>query len=874
MSTLFSFCGHGPLASGKPRIAGGLSTTTTLGAMLLLFTAFTATTLFGQISYYGAIRGIAHDPSGAIVPNVKVSLIDQLRDVTRTTTTNPDGEYVFADVTPSTYTVRAEVAGFKVLDQRDVIVGTQGRITLDLTLQVGKVTESIEVTGAAPVIETASGSVSQLVNTQQLSDLPNIGRNPYIDAKLTPNIVQYGDPVMNRMEDQSTTANVEIAGSIGWVNNFIIDGVPTSDWASRPIIIPTIEAVQEVKVMTNTYDAEMGRTEGGMFNTILKSGTNLIHGTAYGSIRRNSLDANEFFNNAASPAIPLGPIPNDNWAGSIGGPVFIPHVYDGRNKTFWFFALEGYNDGSASSTAFFVPTAQERAGDFSSTVTAGGAPLIIYDPSSTVLNPDGTYTRTSFLAETGANVIPTAMINPVGANIAKYYQTPTTTPAYYGATDITASSSIYDKAREYVGKVDENFTSWWHVSASYMHCFTSEPGAAYFGGPAASDDWTLWRKEDVTAVNSLFTLSPTTVLAVRYGYNRFPNLFYVNSEHDGFNPSSLGFPSSFVGQMQGLQFPHINLTTVMAGDALSNSNSSYNNLYSNNLSAMISHSQGRHSLKAGFDFRRFNVQGYGYSDESGNFSFNGVFSQSSPVNPLPNTGADLADLLMGYPDTGDATRSVPLTDSTHYWGAFFQDDFRVTSRLTLNLGLRWERETGYHEIDNRLYSGFDENATNPLAPYVTGIVPKGVIEWAGQGNAPTTVGNPELNKLGPRLGFAYMINDKTVVRGGFGVLWDLSRPSGALMPRRALLQLRRISLPSTAMPPPRTPSPTLSPTACWSRWALPRAIFRESVRVSASSTPMEKRRELKRTPLTFSVSCPGEWHSRWGMWELADRNSP
>ena len=744
-------------------------------APLLLFVVVTATNLFGQISYYGAVRGSIKDPTGAVIPNLKVALVDESTNVTHTTTTSSDGEYVFPDVIPSTYTIKVEATGFKKLERKGVIVDVQARIIVDLTLEVGSVTESVEVTGAAPLIQTANASQNQALTTQELADLPNIGRNPYIDSKLTPNIVQYGNPVMNRMQDQSSTANMAIAGSLGWVNNYIIDGVPTSDFAARPIIIPTIEAVQEVNVMTNTYDAEMGRTEGGMFNTTLKSGTNLLHGAVYGAIRRNSLDANAFFNNATTPVTPLSPIPNDDWAGNIGGPVVVPHLYNGRNKTFWFFAMEGYNNGAENSATFYVPTALERVGDFSKTVSQSGAPIIIYDPLSTVPNPGGGYTRTTFLAETGKNAIPT--LNPVGKNIASYYGFPMTTPTYYGQPDVTLSTTSMSKGREYVGKIDENIRDWWHVSLSYMHCFTSEPGANFFGGPAASDDWTLWRKEDLTTINSLFTLSPTTVLAVRYGFNRFPNLFYVNSELSGFNPATLGFPTSYVNQMQGLQFPHIYLTTVLAGDSLSNSNSSYYNLYSNNLSAMLSKSRARHSLKVGFDFRRFVVTGLGYSDEAGSFSFNGVFSQSSPVSPLANTGADLADLLLGYPSTGDTTRSVGLTDFTHYYAIFGQDDFRVNSRLTLNLGLRWEREPGFQEVQNRLYTNFDKNALNPAAAFLNagnnpnGIVPRGLIQWAGQGGAPVNVANPELNKFGPRLGVAYRIDSKTVIRGGFGLLW-------------------------------------------------------------------------------------------------------
>ena len=755
----------------KPQIRTGLAHLTP-AAMVLLLLAVATAPLFGQMSYYGALRGMIHDPSGAVIPNAAVTLTDELQNVTRETTSNPDGEYVFADVVPSTYTIAVEVKGFKKYVRIGMIVDAAARITLDVSLEVGAPSQSIEVTAAAPLIETATATESQGVTTQQLADLPNIGRNALYDAKLTENVLFYGNPVMNRMCDQSSTANSSFGGSVGWVGTWLIDGIPTQDWDGRPTIIPSIEAVQEVKVLTNTYDAETGRNGGFVMNTILKSGSNDIHGDVFGAIRRNSMSANAFFNNAAD--LPLSPEGNNVWAGNIGGPLYLGHLYNGKDRTFWFFGYEGSDNSEPYSTTFFVPTAAEKAGDFTGVVSQSGAPIILYDPTSTNLS---TGQRQTFLSETGANAVPTSMINPIGAAIASHYVAPTTAPAYYGDPDITASSPALEKEQQYTGKLDEQFTKWWRASLSYMHCATLEPGPDYFGGPAASDAWFLWRKEDVTSINNMLTLSPSTVLAVRYGFNRFPNLFYTTSEREGYNPANLGFPTSYTSQLQGYLYPIISLSTVLAGDSQSAADNNNYNLYSNNVSAMLSHSVGRHSLKFGFDFRRMVVTGLDYSDEAGQFSFDGVFTQSAATSPLPNTGADLADLLLGYPSSGQVERSVSLTDYVHYYGIFAQDDVRVTARLTVNLGLRAEHEPGFQEIQNRLYTGFDESAVNPEAAYLNttnnpmGIVPHGVIQWAGQLGAPTSVANPEILKLGPRLGAAYELDNKTVLRGGFGVMW-------------------------------------------------------------------------------------------------------
>ena len=746
-------------------------------ATVLLVLAISVVPSFGQVSYYGAIRGIIHDPSGAVVPNAKITATDERQNTSRTTTTSAGGEYAFAEVTPSTYTITVEATGFKKLERKGVIVDTQAQIGLDLALEVGAVTQAVEVTAAAPMIETANASVGQAINEQKIEELPNVGRNALIMAKLAQNVIFTGNPVMNRMQDQGSTANVSIAGSVGWSGNWLIDGIPETDWDNRPILIASIEAVDEVKVMYNTYDAEMGRNAGFVVNTTLKSGTNALHGALFGAIRRNSMDANQFFNNATTPVTALTPIPNDNWAGNMGGPVIIPHLYDGRNKTFWFVAYEGYNNGTAYSGTFYQPTALERVGDFSQTkADAAGDPLLLYDPTTTNI---ATGARQTFLSEYGKNAIPQGMINPVGLAAAGYFPSPSTAPGYYGETDSTSATTSFSVGRQYVIKADEQFTNWWRASGSFMKCWTVEPGPGWFGGPAAQSGWALWRLEDLTAINNTITISPTTVLAVRYGYNRFPNQYYDITAIHGWDPAQLGFPSSLVSQMQYLSFPAFNMSTAYS---MGTPSDNYYNWYSNNLSAMVSHIHGRHSLKTGFDFRRLAVTGLDYSNAFGSYTFNGIFTQATPTSTYQPgtqivTGADVADLLLGYPQSGQIEKTVQLTDYEHYYGAFVQDDIRVNNRLTINAGLRWEHEPGFREIQNRLYTNFDETAVNPAANYMNpantpaGFVPHGVVQWAGQAGAPFSAGNPELEKLGPRLGAAYKINDKTVLRGGFALMW-------------------------------------------------------------------------------------------------------
>ncbi len=348
---------------------------------------------------------------------------------------------------------------------------------------------------------------------------------------------------------------------------------------------------------------------------------------------------------------------------------------------------------------------------------------------------------------------------------------------------MTFSVSQVSRARQYIGKLDQVLFPWWNVTLSLMRQQTVAPGPNFFGTMASNQQWRLDRTSNATAINNQFMINPTTVVAVSYGFNRFPNVFYTTSEVAGFNPATLGFPENYVQGMMGRKFPLITQTTVMAGDQLSNGNGSWNTYTNNTVAAIISHSHGRHNIKAGFDFRKMLVQGYGYGDMSGSFNFNGTFSASSPVAPISGTGADMADLLLGYPSSGTTSIAQKLTDYSYYYAAYVQDDFRVSSKLTLNLGLRWERETGLQEIENRLYVNFDENATNPLAPAAPALNPKGVIQFAGQGRNNTYVGDPNLNKVSPRIGFAYQINSQTVLRGGYGVIRaPQSSPGSPLAP--------------------------------------------------------------------------------------------
>jgi hypothetical protein len=722
-----------------------------------------STGLFAQ-SYLGGVRGLVQDPAKASVATAKVTLLNQGTNVARSALSNGQGEYVFSQIDPGTYVLSVEAPGFKKYEKHGIVVGTQEFLTLDLVMEVGAVSESVQVTEEIPPLENSNASQGQVLDNQKLSDLPNLGRNPFMLSKIVPNVIPVGNPAYNRMEDQSGSSQISIAGGPVRGNNYLLDGIPITDSDNRAIVIPSLEAVQEVKIQANTYDAEMARTGGGMFNTLMKSGANDYHGSLYGHLRQKAWDANSYFSNAAG--IPIANQPNSTWGASFGGAIRIPKVYDGRNKTFFYLAYEHYDDTQAASETFQAPTALEKSGDFSKSVTASGAPLIIYDPLNVINGA-----RQPFPGD----VIPTNRLNPVGVAIANAFQPPQTAPNYYGNSDITGSAQLPCRAAQYTAKVDEDFFKWWRASLSYIRYFSLEPGNTWFTSPSTPDGWRLLRRVDGTQLNNTFSVNPTTVLSVRYGYNRFPNYSYTVSQ--GFNLSSLGFPANYVGQINPAlsQFPYVAMSNLYSL-GVSDNNSTYDHA-SDNFSASVSKYLGRHSVKVGFDYRRLKAAGNDANNAGGQYAFNGIFTKSAPTSGGTG-GADLADLLLGFPASGTEYTSSKLTDIVNYYGIYVQDDFRVTSKLTVNVGMRWEHESGLSEQNNGMVVNFNGSVPNPLAARVTGITPMGEVVYAGNG-AKTTVGDPYSSKWGPRVGLAYQLQPKTVIRAGYGIFFAPQYAIGA-----------------------------------------------------------------------------------------------
>ena len=721
---------------------------------LIAFFVFTAL-VFGQ-GFQGTLRGRVVDSTGAVVPVAKITLTDEGTSINRSTVTNDQGEYTFASVNPSTYTVAAEASGFKQAVRKSVGLATQQSLTLDFALDVGQVSDTINVSADSALIETADASTGQFIDRQKIEDLPNLGRNPFMLSKLSESVVQVGNPKFNRMQDQSGSSQISIAGGPVRGNNYTLDGISITDSTNRAVIIPSQEAVQEMKVQANTYDAEMGRTGGGTFNTFLRSGTNQVHGSAFGYIRETDWIANNFFSNRAGQANPDQPF--KNYGGSFGGPVRIPKVYDGRNRTFFFVAGEAYRQYDASGTRLSVPTSLEKLGDFSKSLSTKGTVQTIYDPKTTL--PDGS--RTAF----AGNSIPASRLDPIGLKLASYYPNPNVTSSVYAAPNFDATVRAFNRADQLTMKGDQEIRSWWRASASYLHYGSQEPSNRWFPNQIASpNQGVIFRKVDATQLNTTLTPSPTMVVAIRYGFNRFPN--FTPPISLGFDLASLGLPSSLTSVTKYPAFPAITMGDIASYGGGTTAQSVY---YSRSLNGTVSKFMGRHNLKAGMDWRGLHHDGApGIGPSS--FGFNDVFTRATPKTTTVGTGAALATMLLGYPTSGSQTVGTNFYNYVNYYGAFVQDDFRVTSRLTINLGIRWEYETGPADKNNKFLIGFDPSPASPLQSTVADPKIFGTLLYAGVNGNPNSTFTPLKTKFGPRGGFAYSLDSKTAIRGGFGIFW-------------------------------------------------------------------------------------------------------
>jgi hypothetical protein len=764
-----------------------------LCAVLLVASAVVA----GAQQFTGGVRGEVRDQNG-VIPGVTVSLVNEATNISREVVTNPVGQYNFPAVAPGTYTLKTQLTGYKTYESKGLIVGTQQFITLDVTLQVGALEESITVTGQSPLIDTSTASTGGVLDKEALESLPAPGRNAFLMGVTVPTVMPTGDPQFNRQQDQTNASLVSMGGGGIRANNYLLDGIPISELRGRAVLNPTMEAVEEVKVQVHTYDSEMGRTGGGVFNVTLRSGTNNYHGSGFYQTRPVWGQSQNFFNSAAG--LSKEETGEDTvyyrlYGGGAGGPIK-------KDRTFFWAATEGYRSGTTRNQQEIWPTTNQRNGDFSHT-TLNGAPVVLFNPwcRGGASNARCPATGTGSIATGGlftGGVIPLThpAVSQTGLNIMKLWPTETIQGAMAqnenGEANAIGTANVVDMADMFTGKIEHKFTQNLSLSGLYIYNKTDEPGSTIMKADklfmADQDQWfgPLRRRPHVLVFNATDVLNDRTVLTMRYGFSTWQD----SCDKQAFSPGiqSLGFSPSYVnalGPGGSDTFPSLSFDQVESVGGWGGYPTRWKSPAT--INAAVTHLRGSHSFKFGGDFRRMgvaleNTVALGPNGEpalGGSFQFNNLFTARNGVG-----GHELASLLLGLPYAGD----VPATPGAgewylNYWGGYAQDDWRVNSSLTVNYGLRIEREDGLREINDQQTVAFDRSAINPIDTQIpkTGLLAgqtlRGGLVYAGVNGANTFQGDPPRAKIAPRVGMTYAINKDTVLRAGYGLFyapWNFS----------------------------------------------------------------------------------------------------
>ncbi|MCU1382755.1 MAG: hypothetical protein JWL71_1452, partial [Acidobacteria bacterium] len=719
--------------------------------ILLALVTITAAPLAAQ-NFEGSIRGVVRDEDG-VVRGAAVQLTDDDTGLIRRTRTTRGGEYEFADVRPGSYAIRVTMDGYKTWERSHLRLGTQAFVTLDVPLEVGSLQESVAVTAdGAPPASTAS--VGTLIDARSLDAWPSAGRNVFVTAAATPMVMATGDSRFVRQQDQSNSSLISLGGGPRRDNAYVLDGVPIVDILNRATFIPSFEAVEEMRVQISDYDAEIGRTSGGVFNTTARSGSNVWHGSALYQDRPSAAQAQSYF--AARNDLPSADGYYHLAGGSLGGPLV-------HNRAFFWASSEGYRSSTSRSTVLVLPTAAERRGDFSQAGTT------LYDPLTTRADPGrpGQFLRDPF----PNNQIPSSRLNPVAIALLPYLPLPTS------GTSRPAVADLVDAANQITGKLTQRWTDRIVTSALFAWYGSTEPDARFYGQPVftnAADpgEGALVRRNHMLALNATWTPTDRTVVEARYGLNSFLD----DNRPASFDPGQLGFAPAFLARVPQTTFPSIGVAGYGGNGFLGDRSQQTATYYSQTLSANVSTLLGRHTLKTGGEAR---VNGVRFLNLGGMGSYN--FDRAFTLGPDPNqpsasSGDAFADFLLGVPSAGNISVSSPIDAYLDYWSGFVQDDVRVSSRLTISAGLRYELETGLRERNDRMAVGWAPGDPFPIEvngtrPDGAPLVLTGGLRYAGVDGAPTHQGDPRHAQFAPRLSAAYAASDRTTLRGGYGLFW-------------------------------------------------------------------------------------------------------
>lgn len=706
------------------------------------------------------LSGTVIDASGAAVSNAKVAATNNGTNRVYETVSNPTGTFVIQLLPPGEYTITVEAQGFRKIVQRNVTLQINQQAGLDFTLQVGQVTEQVEVTAQAPLLESESSSLGTVVNEQFVNQLPLNGRNFIQMATLSPGVNGVGfastGTIMSgtRPDDRRPGTEIFSNGNREGSNNFLYDGVDNNERLTLSIVLrPAVEAVREFKIQTNLYSADIGRSSGAVVDVITKSGTNSFHGSAFEFLRNSAMDARNFFSpkGTAFPSFRL-----NQFGFSLGGPVVIPSLYNGKNKTFFFVDYEGYRRDAQQLLLGNIPTVLMRDGNFTETPA-------IYDPLTTRAQGTG-FARDAF----PGNIIPANRFDPIALKMVRAYPTPTSTARFNNYLANLVQNQIWNQGDV---RIDHSLTQKDTLFARYsiQNTETKVPStfpAVQIAGISkavnladeASFAGTAYQPAQHAVASWARVISPALVNEFRVGFNRY-RLDYTADQYEpgGGLANQLGIkngnvtpaeqnlpifsPSSYIGIGQTRSLPIFRRENTIQ--------------YIDNLVYTV----GKHTLKFGADFRRRQLTIYQTNQGNGRFNFSPAFTDSRQ-----GPGGDsMASFLLGYATliAHDYTLNWPGQRGSEI-GTYVADDWRATKKLTLNLGMRWDYYSPYSEVANR-WANF--NLTT------------GKIDIAGTNGVDKYAGiKPYYKNFGPRFGFAYQVLSATVIRGGLGIFYN---PTGS-----------------------------------------------------------------------------------------------
>jgi hypothetical protein len=715
--------------------------------------------------FRATISGLVTDPSGAPVSGAKVIVTSVERNVVYDATTNEAGRYITRFLPPGNYNLAVEKTGFKKAVRDGITLSAVDRLGLDIQMELGALAESVTVTAEVSGLATETASRSATIEQKFVQDIPASGRNLYQFLFTLPGVTKvsryWGSFELYAFGNINA---VSINGGRSGENETLIDGVTSTRVSRGASFAPALNAIQEVNVLTNSYDAQYGRIGGGVTSVTLRTGTNSLHGQLYEFLKNDNLQANGYSRN--SVGIKQPEFKNNTFGFTVDGPIYIPKVFDGRNKMFFMISTEFLRERNPQTQIWTVPTANELRGNFSQLVDNNRRQIVVYDPLSTT-QVGSNFVRQPF----SGNIIPQNRINPVAAKAASYY------PAANRVSEspdglnnylfVNSSKNYYD---QWLGKLDWNLSTRSRVSGRYGETPWFNFARVQWGTNAAepSSEYPSTRISRNWGADWTYTISPTMVFNLRGGLARYEG-FSGNTFGRGFDPRELGFPSELVSQFVGIQFPRFNFSDRNISPLGATQTSGYEASDSYSAQPNLQWVRGKHNLKFGSELRLYNQNNIRPASASGNYTFGRNFTQADPQRADALSGNAFATFLLGNPTSGFVDRNSDPALQNRYYSLFMQDDWKIRRNVTLNLGLRWDYEGPIYERFNRMVRGFAFDQPSPIANQVQGLTLRGGLVYAGTSGVNRQAFNRDLNNFQPRLGVAWQLTDKWVVRGGYGI---------------------------------------------------------------------------------------------------------